>query len=62
MQFGKLRYALLAEVTAPTTGMTFLVATMHLHSGIERDARVLQELMEAHSQGRLQHYDQLRRS
>lgn len=59
VQFGELRYALLAEVTAPTTGMTYLVATMHLHSGIERDARVLQELMEAHSQGRLQHYDQL---
>ena len=59
VQFGELRYALLAEVTAPTTGMTYLVATMHLHSGIERDARVLHQLMEAHSQGHLQHYDQL---
>jgi endonuclease/exonuclease/phosphatase family metal-dependent hydrolase len=59
VQFGELRYALLAEVTAPTTGMTYLVATMHLHSGIERDAKVLHDLMEAHSQGHLQHYDQL---
>ncbi len=59
VQFGELRYALLAEVTDPATGMTYLVATMHLHSGIERDATVLHELMEAHSQGHLQHYDQL---
>lgn len=59
MQFGELRYALLAEVTSPTTGMTYLVATMHLHSGIERDAKVLHDLMEAHSQGHLRHYDQL---
>jgi endonuclease/exonuclease/phosphatase family metal-dependent hydrolase len=59
VQFGELRYALLAEVTDPATGMTYLIATMHLHSGIERDAKVLHELMEAHSQGHLQHYDQL---
>jgi endonuclease/exonuclease/phosphatase family metal-dependent hydrolase len=59
VQFGELRYALLAEVTDAATGMTYLVATMHLHSGIERDAKVLQDLMEAHSQGHLQHYDQL---
>ncbi len=59
VQFGELRYALLAEVKDPPTGMTYLVATMHLHSGIERDAKVLYELMEAHSQGHLQHYDQL---
>lgn len=59
VQFGELRYALIAEVTAPATGMKYLVATMHLHSGIERDAKVLQDLMEAHSQGRLHRYDQL---
>ena len=59
VQFGELRYALLAEVTAPATGMTHLVATMHLHSGIERDAKVLHDLMESHNEGRLQYYDQL---
>ena len=59
VQFGELRYALLAEVTDSANGMTYLVATMHLHSGIERDAKVLHELMEAHSQGHLQHYGQL---
>jgi endonuclease/exonuclease/phosphatase family metal-dependent hydrolase len=59
VQFGELRYALLAEVTAPPTSMTYLVATMHLHSDVARDAKVLHDLMEAHSQGHLQHYDQL---
>lgn len=59
VQFGELRYALLAEVTIPSTGMTYLVATMHLHSGIERDAKVLHDLMDAHSHGHLRHYDQL---
>jgi endonuclease/exonuclease/phosphatase family metal-dependent hydrolase len=59
VQFGELRYALLAEVTDSANGMTYLVATMHLHSGIERDAKVLHELMESHRQGHLQHYDQL---
>ncbi len=59
LQFGEFRYALIAEVTAPATGMQYLVATMHLHSGIERDAKVLQDLMEAQSQGRLHRYEQL---
>ena len=31
VQFGELRYALLAEVTDPATVMTYLVATMHMH-------------------------------
>lgn len=59
IQFGELRYALIAEVTSPVTHMKYLVATMHLHSGIERDARVLHDLMEAHAQGRLHLYDAL---
>jgi len=59
VQFGELRYALLAEVGSPETGPSYLVATMHLHSGIERDAKLLQDLMEAHQQGRLQHYEHL---
>ena len=59
VQFGELRYALLAEVTDATSGMTYLVATMHLHSGIERDAKLLHDLMDAQTEGRLQRYDQL---
>lgn len=59
VQFGELRYALLAEVTFPLTGLSYLVATMHLHSGIERDAVLLHNLMVAHKQGLLHHYDHL---
>lgn len=58
-QFGELRYALMAEITTPDSGLTYLVATMHLHSGIERDAQLLHDLMEAHRQGLLHHYDHL---
>ena len=59
IQFGELRYAVIAEVTSPVTDMSYLVATAHLHSGIERDAHVLHKLMEAHQQGRLHHYEQV---
>lgn len=59
VQFGELRYALLAEVANPRTNMKYLVATAHLHSGIERDSEFLHQLMEAHKQGRLHQYEQL---
>ncbi|HEU4683607.1 MAG TPA: endonuclease/exonuclease/phosphatase family protein [Nitrospira sp.] len=59
-QLGEFRYALLAEILAPGTELPYLVATMHLHSGIERDARLLQDLMEAHENGRLHHYEHLK--
>lgn len=58
-QLGELRYALLAEIIVPGMELPYLVATMHLHSGIERDARILQDLMEAHKEGLLHHYDHL---
>jgi len=58
-QLGELRYALLAEIVAPGMELPHLVATMHLHSGIERDARMLHDLMEAHKEGLLHHYDHL---
>jgi endonuclease/exonuclease/phosphatase family metal-dependent hydrolase len=58
-QLGELRYALLAEIMAPGMELPHLVATMHLHSGIERDARMLHDLMEAHKLGLLHHYDHL---
>lgn len=59
IQFGELRYALIAEVANPKTDMQYLVATAQLHSGIERDSHFLHELMEAHKQGRLRQHDQL---
>lgn len=58
-QLGELRYALIAEITSPITGAKYLVSTAHLHSGVERDMYFLNALMEAHQQGRLQHYDHL---
>ena len=58
-QLGELRYALLAEIVAPGMELPHLVATMHLHSGIERDARMLHDLMEAHKEGLLHHYNHL---
>jgi len=58
-QLGELRYALLAEIIAPGMELPHLVATMHLHSGIERDARMLHDLMEAHNEGLLHHYEDL---
>jgi endonuclease/exonuclease/phosphatase family metal-dependent hydrolase len=59
-QLGEFRYALLAEIVAPGMELPYLVATMHLHSGIERDARMLHDLMEAQKAGLLHHYDHLR--
>ena len=58
-QLGEFRYALLAEIIVPGTELPYLVATMHLHSGIERDARMLHDLMEAHKGGLIHHYDHL---
>lgn len=58
-QLGELRYALIAEITSPATQSKYLVSTAHLHSGIERDMYFLHALMDAHQQGRLQHYDHL---
>lgn len=58
-QLGELRYALIAEITSPVTQAKYLVSTAHLHSGIERDMYFLHALMDAHQQGRLQHYDHL---
>src|SRR5262249_44154353 len=58
-QLGELRYALLAEIVSPGMELPYLVATMHLHSGLERDARMLYDLMEAHKEGLVHHYDHL---
>jgi endonuclease/exonuclease/phosphatase family metal-dependent hydrolase len=54
LQFGELRYALIAEVENPATGNTFLVVSLHLHSGIERTSYFLQRVADAEEQGRLQ--------
>jgi endonuclease/exonuclease/phosphatase family metal-dependent hydrolase len=53
LQFGELRYALIAAVENPNTGREFLVANTHLHSGLERDAFFLQRIAEAQQRGTL---------
>lgn len=50
----------MAEIIVPEMELPYLVTTMHLHSGIERDAVMLHDLMQAHQEGLLHHYDQLR--
>jgi endonuclease/exonuclease/phosphatase family metal-dependent hydrolase len=51
-QTGELRYALIAEVENPDNGRKLLAVSLHLHSGIERNAYFIQKLNEAVEQGR----------
>lgn len=57
LQTGELRYALIAEVENPDTGRKFLTVSLHLHSGIERDAFFIQKINKAVDQGRVKHED-----
>lgn len=59
IQFGELRYALIAEIQQAGSAMKHLVVSTHLHSGVERDAHFLDDLMEAHRLRRVMRYDQL---
>ncbi|CAI4032117.1 Endo/exonuclease/phosphatase domain-containing protein [Nitrospira tepida] len=54
VQFGELRYALIAEVENPASHRKLLVVSLHLHSGIERDEYFTQRLLVAQSEGRIQ--------
>jgi endonuclease/exonuclease/phosphatase family metal-dependent hydrolase len=51
-QTGELRYALIAEVENPNTRRKFLTVSLHLHSGIERNAFFIQKINEAVAKGR----------
>ncbi len=53
LQFGELRYALIAEIENPTSGNKFLAVSLHLHSGIERMAYFIQRVTEAEEHGRI---------
>lgn len=57
LQTGELRYALIAEVENPDTGKKLLAVSLHLHSGIERNAHFIQKLNEAVEQGRARSED-----
>jgi endonuclease/exonuclease/phosphatase family metal-dependent hydrolase len=54
VQFGELRYALIAEIENPATGRRVLAVSLHLHSGIERDEYFTERLLVAQGEGRIQ--------
>src|SRR6476659_8571102 len=56
-QTGELRYALIAEVENPNTGRELLTVSLHLHSGIERNAFFIQKIDEAVKDGRARRED-----
>ncbi|MGD9727722.1 MAG: endonuclease/exonuclease/phosphatase family protein [Nitrospiraceae bacterium] len=53
LQFGELRYALIAEIDNPITGNKFLAVSLHLHAGIARTDYFIQRVTEAQQQGRI---------
>lgn len=57
LQTGEFRYALIAEVENPDTGRKLLAVSLHLHSGIERDAFFIQKINEAIEQGKVRRED-----
>lgn len=56
-QTGELRYALITEVENPNTGRKLLTVSLHLHSGIERNAFFLQKINEAVNSGKARRED-----
>lgn len=57
LQTGELRYALIAEIENPDTGRRWLAVSLHLHSGIERNAFFIRKINEAIDQGRARRED-----
>ena len=53
VQFGELRYALIAEIENPATQRKILAVSLHLHSGIERDEYFTQRIIVAQHEGRI---------
>lgn len=60
VQLEELRYALIGDITIPETGQHFLVASTHLHSGIEAGAAFLATLERVHRAGHLPRYPEFR--
>jgi len=56
-QTGELRYALIAEIENPNTGRKLLTVSLHLHSGIERNAFFIQKINEAVKAGKARQED-----
>ncbi|WP_455244185.1 endonuclease/exonuclease/phosphatase family protein [Petrachloros mirabilis] len=60
VQFEELRYAVIGDITLPETGQHYLVASTHLHSGIEAGSDFLRILARAHGTGLLPQYPEFR--
>ncbi|HKR81311.1 MAG TPA: endonuclease/exonuclease/phosphatase family protein [Nitrospira sp.] len=56
-QTGELRYALIAEVENPNTRRKLLTVSLHLHSGIERNAFFIRQIDEAVQAGKARRED-----
>src|SRR5262245_59236337 len=56
-QTGELAYALIAEVEKPNTRRKILTVSLHLHSGIERNAFFIQKINDAVNEGRVRRED-----
>ena len=56
-QTSELRYALITEIENPNTGRKLLTVSLHLHSGIERNAFFIQKVNQAVKEGRAQRED-----
>ena len=59
-QLEELRYALIGEITLPGTSTTYLVTSVHLHSGFEAGTGFAGQLQELHGQGQLEQYHWIR--
>ena len=57
LQTGELRYALIAELENPDTGRKLLAVSLHLHSGLERNAFFIKKINEAVEQGKVRRED-----
>jgi endonuclease/exonuclease/phosphatase family metal-dependent hydrolase len=57
LQTGELRYALITEIENPDTGRKLLTVSLHLHSGIERNAFFIQKINQAVEEGRARRED-----
>ena len=53
VQFGELRYALIAEIENPVTRRKSLAVSLHLHSGIERDEYFTERIIVGQLEGRI---------
>ncbi len=61
VQFGELRYALIAEIENPATRRKVLAVSLHLHSGIERDEYFTQRIVVGQLEGRIPNEEESRK-